>query len=120
LNKSIALLLLLFSSVFALPEGEKVISGEGSFVSENPHSVTITASDKAIINYQSFNISEGEKVAFIQPSQNACVLNRVIGKDLSKILGSLSSNGRVFLVNPRAFTSAPMPLSIQALLLHRL
>ncbi|MFA6501721.1 MAG: filamentous hemagglutinin N-terminal domain-containing protein, partial [Parachlamydiales bacterium] len=67
----------------------------------------ITASDKTIINYQSFNINESEHVEFIQPSDKATILNRVTGKDPSKILGKLSGNGRVFLVNPSGIYFGP-------------
>jgi filamentous hemagglutinin family protein len=36
----------------------------------------------------------------LQQCSNAAVLNRVVGSDPSAILGSLLSNGRVFLINP--------------------
>ena len=42
----------------------------------------------------------GEHTRFLQQSASSAVLNRVVGTDASSILGTLSSNGRVFLVNP--------------------
>jgi filamentous hemagglutinin family protein len=52
------------------------------------------------INWQSFGIGTGEGVRFVQPNGNSVALNRVLGPDPSSILGSLSANGKVFLVNP--------------------
>lgn len=84
----------------ALPQGETVVSGEVYFDRSGEHSLQVTATDKAIINYDSFSIASSESVRFIQPSTGSIVLNRVTGTSLSEIMGALSSNGRVFLVNP--------------------
>ena len=85
---------------YTLPVGEQVVNGSAVFSEEMGGSMEIQASDKAIINYDSFNIGKEEKVRFVQPGSDSCVLNRVMGKDPSSILGSLESNGKVFLVNP--------------------
>ncbi len=77
------------------------------FHAVNPHHVQIEASDKAIINYQKFDIGLGEHVQFIQPSESSTVLNRVTAKNPSQILGELSGNGRVFLVNPSGIYFGP-------------
>ncbi|MGH2611928.1 MAG: filamentous hemagglutinin N-terminal domain-containing protein, partial [Rhabdochlamydiaceae bacterium] len=100
-------LLLAASSLFALPEGEEVVAGQADFHASDGRSVKISTSDKAIINYQKFNLSEGEHVQFIQPSAKSSVLNRVTGKDPSKILGKISANGRVFLVNSNGVYFGP-------------
>ncbi|WP_082413755.1 filamentous hemagglutinin N-terminal domain-containing protein [Azospirillum brasilense] len=60
----------------------------------------LQSTDKAIINWKSFSIDAGEKVTFQQPSASSVTLNRVTGADPSKIMGSLSANGTVMLVNP--------------------
>jgi hypothetical protein len=98
--------LLAASALFALPEGGEVAAGQADFHSDGS-SLKITTSDKAIVNYQKFNIGEKEHVQFIQPSVKSSVLNRVTGKDPSKILGKLSGNGRVFLVNPSGIYFGP-------------
>lgn len=85
---------------YALPQGETVVSGEVYFDRSGEHSLQVTAADKAIINYDSFSIASTEAVRFIQPSTGSLVLNRVTGTTSSEITGALSSNGRVFLVNP--------------------
>ncbi|MBS0627255.1 MAG: filamentous hemagglutinin N-terminal domain-containing protein, partial [Verrucomicrobia bacterium] len=91
---------LLFSTVaFSLPQGEQIVHGQAE-IARGPRTFSITTSDKAIINYGSFNIGEKERVEFIQPSSTSTVLNRVVGSDPSSILGNITSNGKVFLVNP--------------------
>ena len=57
-------------------------------------------SDKASINWQSFNVGTGASVNIAQPSTSAILLNRVVGNDPSQILGKLSANGQVILLNP--------------------
>lgn len=83
----------------ALPTGEEVKAGHATICSDE-NTLSISTSDKAIIEYQKFNVGKGELVKFIQPSKNSCVLNRVVGGTPSEILGHLQGNGRVFLVNP--------------------
>jgi len=84
----------------ALPSGARVAAGLASF-NKNGNHLNITTSDKAIINYNSFNIAKKEGVRFIQPSSSSVVLNRVVkANNPSSILGSLNANGRVFLINP--------------------
>lgn len=61
----------LTSSLLALPEGELVVVGQAEFNSSEHNSLRITTSDKAIINYQKFNIAENEHVEFIQPSSKS-------------------------------------------------
>jgi filamentous hemagglutinin family protein len=60
----------------------------------------VTNSNGAIINWQQFNIGAGETTHFAQASASSSVLNRVLANDPSLIYGTLSSNGRVWLVNP--------------------
>ncbi|WP_258001196.1 YDG domain-containing protein [Janthinobacterium sp. ROICE36] len=57
-------------------------------------------SQNAVINWANFNINKGESVQFVQPNRNAVALNRVLGSDGTTILGNLSANGKVFIVNP--------------------
>ncbi len=91
----------------ALPKGSKTVSGTASSKHTDAGSLEITVSDKAIINYKSFNIGENEKVVFKQPGKSSCVLNRVNGQDPSAILGSLQANGKVFLINSRGVYFGP-------------
>ena len=76
-----------------------VVEGQASFTTQG-RLLSITNSPGAIINWQGFSIGASETTRFIQQSDASSVLNRVIGSDPSFILGTLTSNGRVFLINP--------------------
>ncbi|WP_457425020.1 two-partner secretion domain-containing protein, partial [Roseateles sp. P5_E7] len=82
-----------------LPSGLQVAAGQASAQTQGGV-LTVTNSANAILNWQSFSIGAQNAVRFVQPSTSSQVLNRVTGNDPSAILGSLSSNGRVWLLNP--------------------
>jgi len=84
----------------ANPTAPTVAAGTVTFANPNPTTLEITNSPAAIINWQSFDIGVGETTRFIQQDAASAVLNRVNAGNASEILGSLTSNGRVFLVNP--------------------
>ncbi len=84
---------------FANPVAPSVVAGQASFATAGK-TLTVTNSPNAIINWQGFSIGAGELTRFQQQSAASAVLNRVVGQDPSAILGTLSSNGRVYLVNP--------------------
>jgi filamentous hemagglutinin family protein len=87
-------------NVFANPGGATVVHGSAQFATPGANTLEITNSANAIINWQSFGIGRGETTRFIQPSADSAVLNRVTGANVSELLGNLSSNGQVFLINP--------------------
>ncbi len=94
------LALSLASVAQALPTEGTVAAGAAT-IGATPGSLVITQSSQgAVINWQSFSIARGESVQFVQPNARSVVLNRVLGSDPSVILGQLSANGQVFLVNP--------------------
>jgi len=76
-----------------------VIEGQASF-SSSAKELIISNDPGTIIHWQGFSINAGETTRFIQLNAASSVLNRVIGPDPSLLLGSLVSNGRVFLINP--------------------
>ena len=82
-----------------LPAGHSVVAGTASVVSGEGR-MTVTNSPNAVLNWQSFSIGTDNAVHFQQPDAASKVLNRVVGNDPSSILGSLSSNGEVWLLNP--------------------
>lgn len=83
----------------ALPLGPQIAAGNAA-IAQNGKLMSITNTPGAILNWQGFSIDVGETVRFIQQNAQSAVLNRVVGQNPSAILGSLQSNGRVFLINP--------------------
>jgi filamentous hemagglutinin family protein len=98
---SFAICLGLSGAALALPQGGKIVAGEATISKPSASTQVIRQStDKAIIDWRSFSIGAGERVSFYLPSSTSVTLNRVTGYDPSSILGQLSSNGKVFLLNP--------------------
>jgi filamentous hemagglutinin family protein len=88
----------------ALPSGASVNSGSvaiSSTSSSNAATMNITqTTDKASVNWNSFNIGSAARVNVQQNSASSVLLNRVVGNDPSQIFGKLSANGQVILINP--------------------
>lgn len=96
-----ALALLAPGMAFAGPTGEDVVGGEANIVRPDVNRTVINqVTDRAAINWQTFNIDADEYVIFNQPGASSIVLNRVLGGDASYILGHMQANGQVFLLNP--------------------
>ena len=75
--------------------GAATIQGQGS-----PAVIVNQSSSSAVINWNTFNIRANESVRFNQPSSSSVALNRVTGGlGPSEIMGTLTANGRVFLIN---------------------
>ncbi|MEN6426748.1 MAG: filamentous hemagglutinin N-terminal domain-containing protein [Phycisphaerales bacterium] len=87
------------ATAVAGPEGATVVHGAATF-QQSGNYTTIQASDRAVINYSSFDIARPETVQFIQPSVSASVLNRILSANPTMIDGTILANGRVFFVNP--------------------
>jgi len=81
------------------PTGPQVVTGGASF-NQAGKLLTVNNTNGAIINWNTFSIGAGETTRFNQASAASSVLNRVIANDPSVLLGTLSSNGKVWLVNP--------------------
>ncbi len=105
----------LFGAVFALcmatpvhaaPTGGQITAGQGSISQTSTASgsginTTINqTTPKLAINWQQFGSAAGEHIQFNQPGASAIALNRVVGNEQSQLMGSLSANGQVFILNP--------------------
>ncbi|MCA9781456.1 MAG: filamentous hemagglutinin N-terminal domain-containing protein, partial [Candidatus Eremiobacteraeota bacterium] len=100
------LTLALASSATANPSGPTVRHGQVQ-ITPGAQAQIQQLTDRAIVDWQSFSIGTGESVQFLQPGQLSVILNRVTGVDPSQILGSLSANGQVFLINPNGILFGP-------------
>ena len=84
------------------PAGGTVVGGSATISGAGSSSVTINqSSQNAIINWSTFNIGSGESVTFNQQlGSSSIALNRVTGGGGPSIInGTLTANGRVFIVN---------------------
>jgi len=89
------------SALAQVPTGGTVTQGTAAIQNVSPTQQRITqGSNRAVINWQSFSIGQSSSVQFVQPGASSVVLNRVTSANPSSILGTLSANGQVFLVNP--------------------
>lgn len=85
----------------ANPTGEQVVIGEAAFDRTQENQLHITqSSDRARIHWDSFSINENEVTHFAQPSSESVVVNMVTGQEMSKLYGTLESNGHIILINP--------------------
>jgi filamentous hemagglutinin family protein len=92
----------------ANPTGGVAIQGQATFASQG-NLLTVTTQNGAgtshsAINWQSFSIPAGNTTNFIQPSAASTAINRVVTNTPSLIFGTLSSNGRLVLVNQSGIT----------------
>ncbi|HET9643581.1 MAG TPA: filamentous hemagglutinin N-terminal domain-containing protein, partial [Burkholderiaceae bacterium] len=83
-----------------LPQGGNVVSGQAALNAQGSRLDITQGSNRAAINWQSFNVGSQAQVKIQQPDARSVLLNRVIGADPSAIYGRLSANGQVLLVNP--------------------
>lgn len=91
------------AELMALPSVDHVASGDVNFTQSAGaagNALTVTQnSDKAIVNWNSFNINAGDGVHFQQPDGGVC-LNRIDATSgMSHINGNLSATGTIFLIN---------------------
>jgi filamentous hemagglutinin family protein len=84
----------------ALPTGGQVVQGAVQFNPSAQQLNILQSTDRAAVNWQSFDIGAAAKVNVVQPSAQSVLLNRVGGEAPSQIFGQLQANGQVILVNP--------------------
>src|SRR5436190_2795280 len=83
------------------PDGANVVGGSATVQGQGTASVIVNqTSDRAIINWTTFNIGTNDTTRFNQPGSSSIALNRVVGGlGPSMIDGTLTANGRVFVIN---------------------
>src|ERR1019366_1956572 len=88
----------------ARPSGGTLVAGTASITQTTADTTINQASQRAAINWTSFNVGSQQTVTFQQPSASAFTLNRVTGPDPSQIAGRIDANGNVVLVNQSGVT----------------
>jgi filamentous hemagglutinin family protein len=84
----------------ARPQGGQVVAGAAQISRTDALTRIDQSSQRAAIDWRSFDVGSGQSVNFQQPSSSAVTLNRVTSADPSQIAGKITANGQVVLVNP--------------------
>lgn len=86
----------------ALPQNGHVAAGKAQIGKTGPGTLVVDQhSNRAVINWGSFDIGRDASVDFRQPSASSIALNRVQGVSASQINGQLTANGQVWISNKR-------------------
>lgn len=90
-----------------LPTGGQVVAGQAS-ISQSAATLNIhQTSNRAALDWQTFNVGKSATVNFNQPGSSSVTLNRVQDANPSQIFGRINANGQVFLSNPSGVYFAP-------------
>jgi filamentous hemagglutinin family protein len=84
----------------ANPEGGVVAAGAATITSAGSTLTINQSTDRAVIDWRSFNIAPNETTRFVQPSSSSHTLNRVNDTSRSVIEGTIAANGNITIVNP--------------------
>lgn len=85
-----------------LPSGGNVVGGSAHFDYSSPNELHIQQnSQRAVIDWNSFNIGKNALTQFHQNNNSAIVVNRVMGQgnDPTQILGTLKANGQIIVLD---------------------
>ena len=83
------------------------VEGQATFQQDGANWTITTATDRTVINWDSFGVDQGAQMHFAQPNAGSSVLNQVLGAQASHINGMLTSNGSVYLFNPNGIVIGP-------------
>lgn len=90
-----------------LPTGGNVVAGS-AIISQAGSTLNVTqTTNRAAVDWQTFNVGSQAQVNFIQPSSSSAILNRVLDPNPSQIFGRVTANGQVFLTNASGIYFAP-------------
>ncbi len=83
-----------------LPTGAQVTAGSATVKQSGTYLDVNQSSNRAVINWNTFNVGAAAQVNYKQPSSSSATLNRVLDSNPSQILGKITANGQVYFVNP--------------------
>ena len=110
---ALAVAIFAVSSASAGPAGGVISSGvNGDAITRPDQQTTVINqnSQRLVINWASFSSAEGERISFNQPNSSSIAVNRVVGAGRSELMGSLTANGQVFVINPNGVLFGPKAL----------
>ena len=94
-----------------LPTGGSVVRGTATIqqtATAQAAAMTVNqTSQRAVVNWNTFNIGSAASVNFVQPNAQAVTLNRVSDANPSQIFGRMTANGQVVLTNANGIYFAP-------------
>ena len=82
------------------PQAPTIAAGSVVVTQQGTTTVIAQSSARGIIDWRSFSIGPNSAVRFDQPGSSSVTLNRVTGSEISRLDGSLSATGQVWLSNP--------------------
>ncbi len=87
-----------------LPHNGHVVTGVATIDSSTSADGAVMninqSTQRAIIDWDTFNVGSAAQVNFNQPGRDAATLNRVLDTNPSQIFGKITATGQVFLTNP--------------------
>src|SRR6266404_5112351 len=93
-------------TAYLLPQDFQVVSGSATS-SQSGNLTTVENSPHAILHWNDFSVAAQNHLHFAQVNAASTVLNRVTGSNLSALMGKLTSNGQVYLLNPNGVLIGP-------------
>jgi filamentous hemagglutinin family protein len=88
-------------SAYAASAADATVSAGSGHISTVGNITTINqASQRLAIDWSQLSTAAGESLVFAQPNAQAIALNRITGATPSELLGSLTANGQVYILNP--------------------
>lgn len=77
-----------------------VVAGAGNVATTGNVTTITQTTQRLAIDWTSLSTRSNELIDFRQPNASAIALNRITGTSPSELLGSLTANGQVFILNP--------------------
>ena len=95
-----SLLLMVSQAHAADAANAAVVAGAGTVATAGNVTTINQATQRLAIDWTSLSTRANEALVFNQPNAQAIALNRITGSSPSELLGSLTANGQVFILNP--------------------
>lgn len=93
---------------FANPTNGSVTAGSATITNTVTETNINQTSNRAIIEWGSFDVDVGQSVNFVQPNSGSVTLNRVVNNSqVSLINGNVNANGKIIIINPNGILIGP-------------